>query len=566
MIMSEKPIVNELKGRIKELEQKITKFTLLEENYQQNKTELNALFNKAPLIMFIVDRNHCVSRLNEAAIAMTRRLEKESIGLRGGEILRCVNSSDDPKGCGFSAACRSCIVRNTVSDTFQTGQAHQSVKAVIPYGAVNGTKKLQVLVSTTLLTQPPKEKKVLVCLEDITEHVQTEKAKIKAQKIAGEHEKLALVGQVAGKMAHDFNNILGVIMGNTELLLLDCMDTKIRQTLKLIFKQTMRGKNLTKNLVVFAKDQEPRQEFFQINQKIDLVLNLLKKDLEGIELIQDEKPGIPELLADPGMIEHALVNLVQNSIHALSMVEHPQLIIRIYHTKDNLWFEIEDNGCGIPKEYLERIYEPSFTLKGIRDETGSYKTGIKGTGYGMANVKKYIEQHKGSIFVESNITKGTKISISLPVIKKGLTREEKTEIQKEYIYSDRSILLVEDEPAISAVQYKILTKNPCNHRVDIANNGQVAMDLLKKNRYELVSLDHVLPGKAQGMDIYHNIRETDKDIPVLFISGNIEFLESIKELKQKDANIDHLSKPCRNKDYINSINDLFEKTLSTSKE
>ena len=110
---------------------------------------------------------------------------------------------------------------------------------------------------------------------------------------------------------------------------MDCNNAGIKKTLELIYKQTIRGKNLTKNLVAFAKNQEPRQEFFRINEKIDLVIDLLKKDLEGIELIREDKPGVPDLLADPGMIEHALVNLIQNSIHATSMVECPRIIIPV---------------------------------------------------------------------------------------------------------------------------------------------------------------------------------------------------------------------------------------------
>ncbi|MBU2454384.1 MAG: response regulator, partial [Proteobacteria bacterium] len=367
---------------------------------------------------------------------------------------------------------------------------------------------------------------------------------------------------IAGKMAHDFNNILGIIMGNTELALIDCKDAQTRKTLELIFEQSVRGKNLTKNLVAFAKDQEPKQVFFRISEKIDLVLNLMRKDLTGIELLKEETPGVPELLADPGMIEHALVNLIQNSIHALSQVEYPRISIRTYSRENSICFEIEDNGCGIPKEHLESIYEPSFTLKGGKDLTSSYGSGIKGTGYGMANVKKYIEQHKGSILVESKSGSGTRFTISLPVIEKELTKQEKTELRTEKGHFEKYILLVEDETDISDIQYRILTQEPCNHKVDIANNGQVAMDLIGRNTYDLVSLDYILPGNINGMDIYHHIRTIDKTIPILFISGNIEFLESIKELKQKDAWIDHLSKPCQNKEYVNSINKLFESALA----
>ncbi len=148
---------------------------------------------------------------------------------------------------------------------------------------------------------------------DITESKMAEKEKINAQKLVGEQKQFALVGQVAGKMAHDFNNILSIIMGTAELSLMDCDDNEIIKAFKLIFEQSLRGQNLTKNLVAFAKDQQPKQEFFKINKKINLVLNLLKKDLEGIELEVENEEGIPDLLADSGMVEHAAVNLIQNS-------------------------------------------------------------------------------------------------------------------------------------------------------------------------------------------------------------------------------------------------------------
>ncbi len=400
---------------------------------------------------------------------------------------------------------------------------------------------------------------IQVIIRDITERKHAESERLLAQEIANEHGKHAMIGRIAGKMAHDFNNILGIIMGNTELAILDCPHVQTKKTLELIFEQTIRGKNLTKNLVAFAKDQEPKQEFFSVNEKIDLVLNLMKKDLEGIELVNRKSPNIPELLADPGMMEHAFVNLIQNSIHAVSMVTHPRITIRTYSCDKNISFEIEDNGCGISKKNLTNIYDPSFTLKGGRDVTGSYRSDIKGTGYGMSNVKKYITQHKGNISIESELGIGTKFTINLPIIKKELTNDEKIEIQAWKLHFGKYILIVEDENIIADLQCRTLTQEPCNHRVDIANNGQVAMDLFGRNKYDLISLDYILPGNINGMDVYHHIRSLDKNIPILFISGNIEFLESIKELKQHDAMIDHLSKPCQNKEYINGINELFER-------
>lgn len=405
----------------------------------------------------------------------------------------------------------------------------------------------------------------IICVgEDITELRQAQAQREKALALAAEAKKLALVGQVAGKLAHDFNNILGIIMGISELALMDCSDDEIHKNLELIFTQTLRGKNLTKNLVAFAKSQEPKQEFFQINEKIDLVLDLMKKDLDNIDLQVNKGKDMVDLLADSGMIEHALVNLLQNSIHALGKSDHPEIIIRTYCLEKHIVFEVEDNGCGIPREHLKNIYEPSFTLKGNKDIRGAYENDTKGTGYGMANVKKYIEQHNGDILVESSVNSGTKIIVSLPMVQKELCIGEQIEIQEGLVHVGKSILLVEDEQVIAEVQRSILSQDPCCHRVDIASDGQAAVDKFKANQYDLISLDYVLPGPMNGMAVYTRIRQINQTIPIVFVSGNLEFLESVEDLKQKDPYLDHQSKPCKNIDYITCINGLMTRSIQAN--
>ena len=399
----------------------------------------------------------------------------------------------------------------------------------------------------------------LAIATDITEQKQTEKEKTDALKFAGEQEKYALVGQVAGKMAHDFNNILGAIMGNAELSLMSCGEEETIESLNIILEQTIRGKSLTQNLVAFAKDQEPKEEYFKINSKIELVINLLRKDFNDTIVVKQFKSNLPELLADPGMIEHALVNLIQNAIHAMSLEKDPKLIIRTYSKGGNLVIEIIDNGCGIPEEYYDDIYSPSFTLKGSKDLNGVYKSGIKGTGYGMSNVKKYIEKHKAKIFFESKVNKGTKFIVSIPIIKKELTKIEKGIISQKYVNKERKILLVEDETAISNVQYKILTNEPFCHEVKVVPRGQMAIDEYDNGNFDLISLDYVLPGDLNGLDVYKYIRRKDQNIPIIFVSGNIGFLESMKELSTTDKKMGHVSKPCENIVYANTINKWLEK-------
>ncbi|MCK5310917.1 MAG: cache domain-containing protein [Desulfobacteraceae bacterium] len=398
----------ELTDTNKSLKNEIVERKRAEQKLSESEKKYRYLFVNAPSGMFEVDLVHSrFVSVNEIMCEYSGYSEHEFLSMNPLDLL--TKESKD-----------------LFVDRFEKVSADRRLTDSVEYNIVKKDgQELCVLLSNDFIYEKEQLIGARAVAHDITDRKQAEEEKIHAQKIAGENEKLALVGQIAGKMAHDFNNVLGVIMGNTELSLIECEEIETRKTLELILEQTLRGKNLTKNLVAFAKDQELKQEFFMINEKIDLVLNLLKKDLEGIELFKENASGLAELLADPGMIEHALVNLIYNSIHALSIVEDPRITIRTYSFTGNICFEIEDNGCGIPEEYLERIYEPSFTLKGIKDVTSSYKKHIKGTGYGMSNVKKYIEQHKGNIKVASEPAYGTKFTVCLPVITKESIEERK---------------------------------------------------------------------------------------------------------------------------------------------
>ncbi len=538
--MPEKPTYQQLEEKIQALELSEAGLKRTEKKLRESETLFRTLFETAVDAIFIKDKNLKYRMVNPA---MGRHFGKNSEDLIG-------KTNTYLFGKKISDKVHHVDYRVLKGETIQE----------FANRPIEGQTRSLHIIKVPLKNSEGKITGLCGIVRDITELKQAEEEKLNAERYLGEQKKHALVGQIAGKIAHDFNNILGVIMGSAELSLFECEDAGTREVLKLIFDQTVRGKNLTRNLVAFAKDQEPKHESFKIKDKIDLVVNLMKRDLAGIELIIEDGPNVPELIADPGMIEHAMVNIIQNSIHALGKVERPKITIRISACSDSICLEIEDNGCGIPQSHMKRIYEPSFTLKGIKDVTDSYKHSVKGSGYGMSNTRKYIEQHKGSIRVESEFASGTKLTIHLPVIKKELTQDEKTVIIKTLSHVGKKVLLVEDEITISDIQFKVLTSDPCNHKVDIAYNGQTAINLFNSNEYDIISLDYILPGDINGMNIYNHIRKTNKTIPILFISGNIEFLESIKALKQKDSHIDHLSKPCQNTDYIGCLNRLMAKT------
>ena len=112
--------------------------------------------------------------------------------------------------------------------------------------------------------------------------------------------------------------------------MLHCNDQRITDKLQLIHDQTLRGRNLTRNLVAFARDQEPEQEFFSLEEKIRLVLKLMARDLGDISVVCELEPALPDVMADPGMIEHALVNLLQNAIHATGKVNSPEIRLELF--------------------------------------------------------------------------------------------------------------------------------------------------------------------------------------------------------------------------------------------
>gem|GEM_PF-1774593 len=392
------------------------------------------------------------------------------------------------------------------------------------------------------------------CFLDLTRQRRLEREAIKA----AEQEKFALVGQVAGKMAHDFNNILSAIVGNAELTLLDCKDKEISATLEIILEQAKRGNILTRNLVAFSKDQEIREVYFNINDKMDLVLNLLKKDLAGIMVIKHFQDAPPDLLADPGMIEHALVNLVQNAVHAMAKTAHPVLGLSTASDGDAMTIVIQDNGCGIPEAYADEIYSPSFTLKGSRDFTGVYPPEIKGTGYGLSNVKKYIDKHNGTIAFFSREGEGTRFTLTLPLKAKALFPREKDDLMRKPVVKNKRILVVEDEPAISMVLCKILSSDPFYHNVSLAEDGEEALARIEAQEFNLVSLDYVLPGKMNGLAVYKHIRRIRPTLPVVFISGNLRFLKSIEAMKESDPFVDHLPKPFGNLVYADKMNQWLQ--------
>ncbi len=160
---------------------------------RESEAELSAIYENSPVIMLVVDRERRVRKMNVSAVDMTRRPKEESIGLRGGEALRCIHAKDDLKGCGFGPACDTCGIRNAVLDTFRMGKGYRGVEARISYGAEDKTVDLCVLVSTAFLSLSGQDM-VQVCVEDITERKRMEDALQESERNLAKAQEIAHVG------------------------------------------------------------------------------------------------------------------------------------------------------------------------------------------------------------------------------------------------------------------------------------------------------------------------------------------------------------------------------------
>jgi len=377
------------------------------------------------------------------------------------------------------------------------------------------------------------------------------KRKEEAERKMYEQDKMAAIGRVAGKMAHDMNNVLGVTLSLSDLILYtEELPPALKADIEAIRESAERGAEITKNLLFFAKDQETKYTQFDLNEKIVNVLKALQKQLSGITVSTSFGASLHGVIADLGLMENAVLNLIHNSIHAMSKTENPLLSIHTEKKNDWIFIEISDNGCGIPEEHLDKVFDVSFTMKGSMDRTGAYRRDIKGSGYGLANVKRAIDKHGGAISLQSRAGQGATFTIGLPVIDAEIKPEEIKKIMVGASRKGKRILVVEDEHHFGNILYKLLRQY--DHKVHRAGNAQEALDLLADNEFDAVSLDFILPDK-NGMEVYLKIRETNKQIPIVFVSGNFEFMQSMIDLKKKDPKVDHLAKPFNNVDYVNMI-------------
>ena len=336
-------------------------------------------------------------------------------------------------------------------------------------------------------------------------------------------QKMEAIGQLAGGVAHDFNNILTVIHGHASLLLSCELEESAVRSAQQITQAAERAAALTRQLLTFSRRQliQPKKLDMNkiVNNMTDLLARLLGEDVM-LQLNYSLSPAMVE--ADVGMMEQVLLNLAVNARDA--MPKGGQLAVRIAIVEVNeahverhpearvgrfVCVSKSDTGCGIPPENIQRIFEPFFTTK----EVG------KGTGLGLATVYGIVKQHQGWIEVESTVGKGTTFRIYIPYVGSAQTEAEKPTTQITVRGGSETILLVEDEKPVRELVSRILQKY--GYKILQSGNGAEAIKAWNQHKDEISLLftDLVMPDNMNGRELAEKLRTERPGLKVIFTSG-----------------------------------------------
>ncbi len=358
----------------------------------------------------------------------------------------------------------------------------------------------------------------------------TEETRLKRQ--VAQATKMQAIGQLAGGVAHDFNNILTAIIGTCDLMLLrhtpgDSDYDDIQQ----VRQNSNRAAALTRQLLAFSRQQTLRPEVLQLPDVVTDVSQMLKRLIgEKVQMTVTHDRDLGPVRADPSQLQQVIVNLAVNARDAMAgRVDVGKLKImtrritpadvrtmksEVLPLGEYTALVVEDTGSGIPPEHLAKIWEPFFTTK----EQG------KGTGLGLSTVYGIVKQSGGFIFADSELGKGTRFTIYLPVHRPApgeapAPPAAPQEAPREWAGGGR-VLLVEDEEPVRLVAERALTR--AGYAVTTAADGEEGLEkVLSGGEFDLVVSDVVMP-TMDGPAMAREIRKRAPDLPILFMSGYAE--------------------------------------------
>lgn len=451
----------ELRNRMSEREQ-----TKKEVKHQRE--NLKAMFDAAPVGMLLIDENIVVKQINDVAARLVGKNGDDILNMQHGNGLGCVHSNDDPNGCGHGPACPQCPTRNAILETLSSGQSAHSddVQAAflvdgervdvwleIHAEPVNFDNKRYVLLALNNVTY---RKRAEEATKQACEELEKANAELKEmQSQIVQSEKLASIGQLAAGVAHEINTPIGFVASNFETL--EDYVTKIKKLLGMyaelinevedsgkadllnkagtiaegmtdmkidfiledvqgLFDDSREGLDrvmeIVQNLRDFSRiDQPGSLDEYDLNSGIEATLIVANNEIKYDADIKTKLSQLPTISCNSGQINQVLLNILVNAAQAIKSQEkndNGAITIRTYPTETEVVCEISDDGPGIPTDQQAKIFDPFFTTKPVGE----------GTGLGLSvSYDIIVHKHKGKLLVESEVGKGTKFTLKLPITK-----------------------------------------------------------------------------------------------------------------------------------------------------
>ncbi len=386
--------------------------------------------------------------------------------------------------------------------------------------------------------------------EDITDY-----------KLQKEHfqlsQKMSAIGKLTGGIAHDYNNMLSIILGYSELL----QNALSEQPNLLKFAEKVhhageRGAKLTKKLLAFSSQKSMDPSVLNLNVLLHDDMLMLEKTLTArIQLKLDLADDLWQLWLDSGDLEDAIINLSINAMHAiegngkltirtsnqhLSIVEARRLDLE---AGDYVVLNVADTGCGMDADTLERLFEPFFSTKGD-----------KGTGLGLSQVYGFVERSHGAIKVYSILGHGTYFEIYFPRYEtKASDRVPLEDVSVTESKGSETILLVDDETSLLEITTEVL--NQQSYYVICAQSGEQALDILAIESIDLLLSDVIMP-EMDGYQLAIKVKEKYPQVKIQLISGYTGNRHVNKKVEELHNNI--LYKPCESKTLLKRVRKLLD--------
>lgn len=352
---------------------------------------------------------------------------------------------------------------------------------------------------------------------DITQQRQARQELEEARAALFQSQKLQALGELTGGIAHDFNNLMTVIRGSAELLTRDNLpEEKRRRYLEAILETSDRASTLTDHLLAFGRRQPLKPEVIDLNVRIDALGEVLSRTLGAkIEVRLELAPTLWRVEVDSAQLETALLNAAFNARDAMTEGGTITLATRNVPAGENgkmggdyVCVAVCDTGEGMSPEIRDRVFEPFFTTKGVG----------KGTGLGLSQIHGFAAQSGGRAEIDSEMGAGTTLRLFLPRSDKSTSGMD-DEGSAHPTPSGTRVLLVEDNDQVREFAEALLEHLQCE--VVSVDSAESALDMLKREKVDLVFSDIVMPGKS-GIELAKIVRDLHPDLPILLASGYSE--------------------------------------------